>query len=165
MASNRKRRLPSSHRDVLIGEPLHYGSPRIALPDVDAQRHPQFRSPIPFRLHHRMEESGSGERLGSHEFAPAFARYLEDGLRSERQKAREWWNQLYVLDRLAEHAGDPPAPFTLAELDIALMWYRGRDLSDSGRTHFWVERACRRVQRFVRQRYFADDLVRPAIAA
>ena len=173
MASNRKSRIPSTQRDIVTGEPLQRGTAYIALTDRDLRRHPLHRTPIPFRLHvsqqETVERDGTegdlSDRLGSNRLSGQLVHYIAEGERSRQRQEREWWNNLYLLDRIFEHAGDPPAPFTLDELDIALMAYRGHDVSDSGQTHFWIERACRRVQRFVRARYFADDLVRPAVAA
>lgn len=173
MASNRKSRIPSTQRDIVTCEPLQRGTGRIALTDRDLRRHPLHRTPIPFRLHVSQQETverdgtegNLSERLGSNKLSGQLVHYLSEGERSRQRQEREWWNNLYLLDRIFEHAGDPPAPFTLDELDIALAWYRGRDLSECERTHYWIERACRRVQRFVRQRYFADNLVRPSIAA
>ncbi len=162
MASNRKSRIPSAQRDALSGEPLHRATARAALLDHDPTRHPAHQTPIPMRLHTRQEETVEGggaspDRLGSHQFSRPMLHYLREGERSAARQEREWWNMPYILDRLWAYAGPPPAPFTLDEMQAALHWYRGGDFADSDRTGYWIERACRRVQRFVRATYLDTE--------
>jgi hypothetical protein len=166
MASNRKSGIPSTQRDPLTGEPLRRGTLRIRVRDYDRTRHKDYQTPIPYRLHCRAEETvdrsqgdvgNLSERLGSNAYAPAFQRYLDEGQRSEQKQAREWWAMPYVLDRLAIHAQHTDARFTLDEMNIALAWYRGADLADAGLSHYWIERARRRVTRYVTKHFMPRE--------
>jgi hypothetical protein len=155
MASNRKSgALSSAQRDPITGEPLQRGTLKMRT----SQRTPGHQQDVPMRLHVRAEErvryedgpvGNVSERLGCNELAPAFVRFVDEGLRIQKRAERAWWDMPYVLDRLAVHAQSHGATFTLDEMNIALSWYRGQDLVDAGKTHYWIERACRRVQRYV----------------